>query len=368
MIKNNKWKLIVSSIIIMLPSLIGIFGNSFLPDKIATHWGFDGKADGFMNPLAAFTVIPAVLLAVHWICIILTAILDKNFEQSKKVASLIFFVIPVMSLFVCGMILAIALGNTPNTIFAAVIVLLCVMFIVIGNYMPKTTRNRTMGIRIKWTLSSDENWQATHRFAGKVFVLTGVLCLFTILLPLTVFPFVCFAIIATSCVITTVYSYSFYKKQLAEGTLTKETCDNEYNKMLKSSKSVTIITVISIATILVFVPILMFTGDIEAQVGEYSLTLEADFFDDLTLDYDDIDSVEYRESGVDGTRAYGFGSARLLLGIFSNDEFGNYTRYTYTGNKPAIVIKSGEKIIVLGLKDTNETKALYENLFEKVNS
>ncbi|MBR2388552.1 MAG: SdpI family protein [Clostridia bacterium] len=367
MIKNNKLKLIISSIVIMLPALVGIFWGKSLPEKIATHWGFDGEADGFMNPTFAFILIPSIILAVHWLCIILTAVIDKNTEQNKKVTSLIFFIMPVISLFSCGMTLAIALGYTPNNIFALVLILLAAAFILIGNYLPKTTRNRTMGIKIKWTLSSDENWQATHRFAGKVYVITGLICLLAIPLPLVAFPFVALAIILASSVIPTVYSYRFYKKQIADGTVTKEALEEEYASFFKKNKIAVIVTVILVAVLVIVLSFVMFTGDIEATLGDTFLSIEADFFDDLTLDYDKIDSIEYRENGVDGTRIYGFASSRLLLGAFSNDEFGSYTRYTYTGKNPCIVIKSGEKTLVLGTRDANETKALYDKLIIKTN-
>ncbi len=367
MIKKNKWKLIISSIVIMLPTLFGVFGSKFLPEKIATHWGFDGNADGFMNPTFAFILIPTILLLAQWLCVILTAVIDKNTEQNKKVASMIFFIMPVISLFTCTTTFAIALGYKPNNIFVLVLVMLAIAFIVIGNYMPKTTRNRTMGIKIKWTFSSDENWQATHRFAGKVYVVTGFICLLAIPLPVEAFPFLALAIILAISIIPTVYSYRFYKKQLADGSITKEECDKEYGKFFKNSKLAIIITVILFAVLAVVLSFVMFTGDIEATLGETSLSVEADFFNDLTLDYDKIDSVEYREDGVDGIRSYGFASARLLLGVFSNDEFDSYTRYTYTGNNPCIVIKSGERIIVLGTDDAGATKAIYDKLEEKVN-
>ena len=47
MIKNNKIKFIISSLIILLPMLIGIFGGKLLPEEIAVHWGLNGEADGY---------------------------------------------------------------------------------------------------------------------------------------------------------------------------------------------------------------------------------------------------------------------------------------------------------------------------------
>lgn len=49
-------------------------------------------------------------------------------------------------------------------------VLLGLLFLWVGNYFPKLRRNRTLGIKVSWTLGNEENWNRTHRFAGKVWV------------------------------------------------------------------------------------------------------------------------------------------------------------------------------------------------------
>ena len=50
-----------------------------------------------------------------------------------------------------------------------------ILLAVIGNYMPKCRLNYTMGIRTPWTLSSEENWNKTHRLGGKIWVAAGIL-------------------------------------------------------------------------------------------------------------------------------------------------------------------------------------------------
>ena len=77
----------------------------------------------------------------------------------------------------------------------------------------------------------------------------------------------------------------------------------------------------------------------------------------------DIEDIEYRENGVDGQRISGFGSARLLLGNFKNDEFGAYTRYTYTGEKPCVVLTVNGKTVVVGTDSEAEVKQIYERIY-----
>ena len=107
---------------------------------------------------------------------------------------------------------------------------------------------------------------------------------------------------------------------------------------------------------------LMFIGNIEYTFTGDSLTVKTAFFSDAAIDCEDILSVTYREEGVPGTRTYGFGSARLLLGHFHNDELGDYLRYTYTGNHPAIIIDTGDQKVVIGTDNAADTLALYEQI------
>ena len=69
---------------------------------------------------------------------------------------------------------------------------------------------------------------------------------------------------------------------------------------------------------------------------------------------------------MSGSRELGFGSPRLLLGLFHNEEFGNYIRYTYAGSGPCVVITAGEETIVLSGETTDQTQALYEQLITRI--
>jgi len=50
---------------------------------------------------------------------------------------------------------------------------------IVGNYLPKCKQSYTIGIKIPWTLSSEENWNRTHRFAGRIWVAGGLLLMLT---------------------------------------------------------------------------------------------------------------------------------------------------------------------------------------------
>lgn len=361
MIKQNKWKLIIASFVIILPSLFGLLMQDVLPEQIAVHWGITGKADGYAPAIVAITVMPLILLVLYWIGMIITARDFAKNQQNKKVLNVIFWILPVISLYVNGIIYATAFGLDLN-MSAVVLILIGIMFIIIGNYLPKSIQNRTFGIRIRWTLSNEENWNKTHRIGGIISVTSGIVALIAVFLPSVVFPFVVMAIIIAN-IGTILYSYLYYKKQVREGRATKA----DYKKPISpSNKIATVITLIIVSVIVIFALIISFAGEIEVDCDESAFTVEATFCGDLTVKYDDIESVEYRDNDDPGQRVAGFGSARLLVGHFKNEEFGSYTRYSYTGCDACIVLITDGRIIVISGKNAADTKNIYEEILENM--
>jgi len=91
--------------------------------------------------------------------------------------------------------------------------LIGLLFIILGNYFGKIKMNWFMGIRTPWTLSSEEVWNKTHRFGGKMFILAGLLMMAQIFLPLN-FRLPIFVVsIATILLGTVGYSYIVYLKE-----------------------------------------------------------------------------------------------------------------------------------------------------------
>lgn len=217
MIRTNKWKLIVSSIVILLPALAGAIMWDMLPEKMPIHFGADGNADRWGGKLFTITVIPAIILILHWVCLLATFADPKNRDQTKKALGMIFWICPIISVLASVIIYAMSLGIDLSVSFI-VTILAGIMFVLIGNYLPKCKQNHTFGIRIKWTLENEENWNATHRFCGKIMVCGGFLTMACVFLPKAVIPYVLIAILVTLILITLIYSYVYHRKHLRAGT------------------------------------------------------------------------------------------------------------------------------------------------------
>lgn len=355
MIKNNKLKTVLSSIVILLPALYGIIIWDKLPAAMMTHWGADGNADGVSTKAFAVFGLPVIMLALHLLGLIVTSFDKKQKGQNKKAIGMIFWILPIISLFTNALVYSLALGKQLN-VYLLEPLLFGVMFILIGNYLPKVKQNHTLGIRISWTLNNEENWDKTHRFAGKIWVTGGFVLLASAFLPnKAIIPIAAIDILVL-IIAPTVYSYRIHRKHLKAGV--------SYDSAPKSKRE-KIITVIIVTVILIALSVLMFTGNVEYAVENNTLKIEADYWSDLEIDCSKIETAEYRDTFDFGVRANGLGSARLAMGNFQNEEFGDYTLYSYTKNKSCIVLRVDGKILVLNGKTADETKELYKLISEK---
>ncbi len=181
--KINKKLLFITSVLTLLPVLVGLSLYSRLPAQVPIHWNAAGEVDSYCTRLFAVLGMPAFFLATHLFCMLMITLDKKNQNQNKVLASLPYYIIPVISCVTMGYVYMSALGFDGIGIEQVLLPLFGVMFMVLGNYMPKCTHNHTIGIRIPTTLSSEANWYATHRFAGKIWFAAGVLVLVCLFIP-----------------------------------------------------------------------------------------------------------------------------------------------------------------------------------------
>jgi uncharacterized membrane protein len=358
MIRKYKKTLIFTTLLTLLPIVIGLILWNKLPDSMVIHWGAGGQPDGAGSKATAVFVMPLILVAVHWLCVFAAAKDPGNKNRNQKMQGVVLWCVPLLANVVCGIMYALALG-VDFSITNAMLVFLGLLFAVIGNYMPKCRMNSTIGIKIRWTYTSEENWNATHRFAGKVWFAGGLLVALSALLPVGIYVWVLLPVMLVLAIVPMVYSWCYYRKQVERGDTLMEM--PVFTKKARNISRVILIPALAVLAVV------MFSGSISVELQEDSFTVDASFSDAITVGYDTIDTVEYREGNMDGVRVWGFASMKLLLGEFENKEFGNYTRYTYCNSGACIVLTSGEKVLVISGKDAAETKTLYEALTEKIN-
>ena len=176
MLKRNKKIILLTAIITLLPMLMGIVLWNRLPEQVATHFDINGVANDWSSKGFAVFGLPLFLVAVHLVCALDTAADPRRQNISDKMYRLVLWICPVISLITNCSVYLIALGKEVN-IGLICMLLVGVMFIIVGNYLPKCRQNYTMGIKLPWTLADEENWNRTHRMAGWLWMATGAVFL-----------------------------------------------------------------------------------------------------------------------------------------------------------------------------------------------
>ena len=208
--KTNKTLLTVTSTVTLFPILWGLMIWSQLPNQIPIHFNAAGQANNFQSKALAVFGLPVFLLLVHLFVIFIIGRDPKNRTMNEKMVKVIYWLIPIVSLIVSYLIYSKALGSTTNpSVFVSA--LLGLIFVIMGNYMPKLKVNHTVGIRLPWTLQSEDNWNKTHRLAGKLWVLGGLILLLEAGLQFAL-SYVLVLVLLAIVFIPMMYSYQLSRK------------------------------------------------------------------------------------------------------------------------------------------------------------
>ena len=178
MIKKNLKVLIITSLVILLPILVGVILWNQLPEQIPSHWNAVGEIDGWSSKPFTVFGMPLLLLAFQWLCVLGTSADPKKKNHPQKILHLVLWIIPVLSILLHTLVYAMALGKAVR-VEVVMPVFIGLLLAIVGNYLPKCKQNYTIGIKIPWTLNSEENWNRTHRFTGRLWVVCGLIIMLT---------------------------------------------------------------------------------------------------------------------------------------------------------------------------------------------
>lgn len=212
--KNYKKMGLLTIVVTLLPILLGLLLWSKLPDQVPMHWGINGEVDGWESKARAVFFMPCFCAAMQLFLLVMTSIDPRKKAIHRKPMMVVIWLIPVLSLVMNVAVYLIALGFKVNMV-EIILILLGVFLVLIGNYMPKLKKNYTVGIKVPWALNSEENWIRTHRFGGKVYVVTGIVCIISGLLVNLIGENVAFVVIMVvifgGSFLIMGYSYWLYK-------------------------------------------------------------------------------------------------------------------------------------------------------------
>jgi len=199
-------------LVIMVIMAIGFYNSPCLPSQVPSHWNAQGQIDGYASKNFVLFFYPLMAFGIYFLMLFLPRIdpLRKNYEKFKKPY---YFLRLYLLLFFLALYLfniAAAYGYKFDIRYF-IIPLISLLFLGMGFIMPKLERNFFVGIRTPWTLQSDLVWQKTHKMAGAVFVLMGLLSFLTIFLGEKGF-IVFIVMVLVLSLSPMLYSYLLYRK------------------------------------------------------------------------------------------------------------------------------------------------------------
>ena len=209
MIRKNKGMLILTTLVQLVPILVGLLLWDRLPELLPSHWDINGNVDGWSSKAFAVFGFPGLLLVIHWICVLVSAADPKSANYHRKMIWLLLWICPVLGLVLCALIYSAALGYALN-VEIILPLLVGLLFIIVGNLLPKCRQSYTMGIKLPWTLKSEENWNKTHRFAGWLWVIGGVVTMATAFVGSF---WILLGVLIIMVAVPTIYSYALYRRQ-----------------------------------------------------------------------------------------------------------------------------------------------------------
>lgn len=178
MSKEMKRTWIITTIVCLLPVIAGIILYDKLPDKIVTHWDGNGNPNDWSPKLAGAIIFPASLMLLNMLFPFLLEADPRKKNIPDKLKNLAQWIIPLAEVFASTVTLAEGMSRKVNVPLYGKL-FFGLLAVIVGNYMPKATQNYTIGFKLPWTLEDEDNWNKTHRLAGYVWVIGGMLIIVT---------------------------------------------------------------------------------------------------------------------------------------------------------------------------------------------
>ena len=201
---------VITTLLCLVPMALGLALYARLPEQLPTHWDWQGNVNGYMSKPAVVLGLPLFFAAMNGLMHFSLRADPKRANIIGNIRVLIRWTMPVLSLIILPYTYLWALGWQQIPMEKLVPVLVGLLIMGLGNYLPKCRQNYTSGIKLPWTLYDEDNWNRTHRMAGRLWMVGG--------LGIMVSAFwgggtLLLAVILAITLIPGIYSYCLYRKK-----------------------------------------------------------------------------------------------------------------------------------------------------------
>ena len=233
-------------IISFIPLALTAAVLQFLPDMVPMHYDLAGNIDRWGSKFEEL-ILPAIaiVLALLWTLMIRyyqnkAAMAAEEKERAEalsnaKVLGIVGTAVAAFFTVLQGYNLYHAYADAKAGSQTAAVdtgrvlcIVLGLLFIVLGNFMPKTRTNSVVGLRTSWSMYNDSTWAKSNRFGAIALMAAGVLTIVTAIFVKSaagsiaaMLGYICLAAAASA-----VYAYKVYKEELSSAKEERANYDN----------------------------------------------------------------------------------------------------------------------------------------------
>ena len=198
-------------LIVILPLIYLLTIWNTLPETIPIHWNLRGEIDGTGKKETLLWITFLLPVLTYLIFSIAPMIDPKRRLQNMgdKLMKLKFAIVLMMSVLALFIIYS---SKQEELNSNRITMILGALYVIFGNFFPTIKPNYFIGIRVPWTLNNDDNWKQTHQFAGKFWLIGGILIIVSSLYSKPGINNI-FSLLITIVIVIVpiVFSYKFHK-------------------------------------------------------------------------------------------------------------------------------------------------------------
>jgi uncharacterized membrane protein len=153
--------------------------------RVPIHWGLSGAPDHFttrQQAMTLFLLLPGISALIAVLLAVLPVLdpFGQNLRKGGRAYLSAWIGVEILMAAVAVGVAIMTVRATGGDVSAEqwfvrlILAGIGIIFILIGDALPKTRRNFFIGVRTPWTLTSDLAWEKTHRLAGRLMVLIGL--------------------------------------------------------------------------------------------------------------------------------------------------------------------------------------------------
>ena len=214
--KDSTKNLVLALLLIAAPFAYASYVYPSLPDTIPIHFNIKGEADAYGGKDSIF-LGPGIMAVVGLFVFLLLSNIKSldpiRYKAADDSSYKKFALFTVAFLSMISFIIIFSVSNHSIDIGKLLLPAIGLAFAGFGWYMPKLHQNYFAGFKLPWTLENEDNWNETHKLAGKIWKYGGLAqAIAALLLPNIAGFIVFFSITLIMVVVPSVFSYRMFKR------------------------------------------------------------------------------------------------------------------------------------------------------------